>query len=217
MVNIDPVRGNSFNVQGQDLTGKALYCYPGQHEKPCVIDDKMKMFIFNRLCPADELLPGFNRPGCRSPANAGKRSVTGKGHIFEMITHNLDISKVVELFHQAVIKRLQLSMPDHFDHHRVQIGNVTTDGGFVNFNDFDNFSFIRAYNFGRRIIQQAFSMQGQKEFSAGHVFESSIGLNPVPLFAQFHGNMGPASVPVFMNYGLNNVQVFGGDFAVSDG
>lgn len=64
----------------------------------------------------------------------------------------------------------------------------------------------------QRVIEQTFSMQGQQHFPAGHIFEAAAGLNPVPLFAQFPGNMSPASVPVFMDQGLNKGQVFGGNF-----
>jgi hypothetical protein len=50
----------------------------------------------------------------------------------------------------------------------------------------------------------------------GHVLEPAAGLSPVPMFAQFTGNMGPSPAPVFIDHSLDNRQVFGGDFAASD-
>jgi len=36
------------------------------------------------------------------------------------------------------------------------------------------------------------------------------------MFAQLPGNMGPALVPVLVDHCLNDWQILGGDFAVSD-
>jgi hypothetical protein len=68
----------------------------------------------------------------------------------------------------------------------------------------------------RRIIDQAFSVQGKQQFPAGHVLETATGLNPVPVFAKLPGNMGPALVPVLIDHSLDDGQVLGGNFAVSD-
>jgi hypothetical protein len=68
----------------------------------------------------------------------------------------------------------------------------------------------------RRIIDQAFSVQGKQQFPAGHVLETAIGLNPVPVFAKLPGNMGSSPVLVLVNHCLDNGQIFGGNFAVSD-
>jgi hypothetical protein len=59
-------------------------------------------------------------------------------------------------------------------------------------------------------------VQGKQQFPAGNVLEPADGLNPVPMFAQLSGNMGPASVPVFFDHCLDNGKIFGGNFAVSD-
>ncbi len=69
---------------------------------------------------------------------------------------------------------------------------------------------------GRRIVNKTFAIQGQPKFPAGHVFKPAAGLNPVPMFAQLSGNMGPASAPVLSGHCLDDGQVFGGNFAVSD-
>jgi hypothetical protein len=69
---------------------------------------------------------------------------------------------------------------------------------------------------GRRIVDQAFSAQSQQQFVAGHVLEPATGMNLVPVFAQFPGNMDTAFVPVFIDHCLDKRQILGDKFAVSD-
>jgi len=88
----------------------------------------MKVFIFNRLCPANELFSGLNSPCSRPSANAGKRCVTGKSHIFKMIANNLRISKVMKLIHKTVIKRFLICISDHFNPDRVKVGKIALNG-----------------------------------------------------------------------------------------
>lgn len=90
------------------------------------------------------------------------------------------------------------------------------DGGLVNMNSGGCSADIFGGKTARRIIDQAFSVQSQKQFPAGHVLEAAAGLNPVPMFAQFPGNMGSSPAPVFIDHGLDDGQILGGNFAVSD-
>lgn len=68
----------------------------------------------------------------------------------------------------------------------------------------------------RRTVNKTFAIQSHQQFPAGHVFKMAAGLNPVPVSAQLPGNMGPPFVPVFVNHCLDDGQVFGGNFGVSD-
>jgi hypothetical protein len=67
-----------------------------------------------------------------------------------------------------------------------------------------------------RVIEQAFAVKSQQQFPADNVLESAAGLNPVPMFAQFPGNMGPALFAMFTDRRLDDERVIRGNFAVSD-
>jgi len=144
----------------------------------------MKVLIFNRFCPANKFFSGLNRPGSRPPSNAGKGCATGKSHILEVTANNLGISKVMKLIYKTVVKWFFVSMPDHFYPNRFKLGKVTANRSLIN-GKF-GYVFFDAVSAGLtrgRIIKQAFSVQSQKNFAAGHVFRSAIGLYPVPFFA----------------------------------
>jgi hypothetical protein len=132
-----------------------------------------------------------------------------------MIADNLGISKVMKLIHQAVVKRFMLCVPDHLHPYRTQLSQGAVDGGLVHMDYSSGPANVFGSDPGRRIINQAFSVKGQKKLPAGHIFKAAAGLNPVPVFAQFPGNMSPAPVPVFIDQFLDNGQIFGGNFAVS--
>jgi hypothetical protein len=52
--------------------------------------------------------------------------------------------------------------------------------------------------------QEAHSLQGDKDFPAGHVLEAAVGLVPIPLDAKDSGDMGSALIPM----GINDVLDF---------
>jgi hypothetical protein len=133
-----------------------------------------------------------------------------------MIAHNLGIPKIMKLIHQAVVKGFMFCVPDHLHPDRAQFFESAVDGGLVHVNFNGSSTEIFGGETTRRIIDQTLSVKRQKEFPAGHVLEPTAGLNPVPVSAKLPGNMGPAPVPVFIDHCLNNGQVIGGNFAVSD-
>ena len=165
----------------------------------------MKVLIFNRLCPANELFSGLDRPGSRPPSNAGKGCATGKSHIFEMIANNLRVSKVMKLVHKTVVKWLVIGISNHLNPDRVKVCKIALNG-FLNYLYFWNcfFNIIAVMDRGR-IIKQTFSMEGQKDFSADHIFESTIGLSPVPFYTQDFRNLSSAFVPMLINNRLDKL------------
>jgi len=54
-----------------------------------------------------------------------------------------------------------------------------------------------------RQSDKAFSVKGEKNLPAGHVFELAVGLAPVPLPAEDFGDMLSALIPMGINRGLN--------------
>lgn len=123
----------------------------------------------------------------------------------------------MKLIHQAVVKGFMLRVPDHLHPNKTQLRQGAVDGGLVHTNFGSGSTDIFWGKTARRIIDKAFSMKREEKFPTGHVLESAAGLNPVPIFTQFPGNMGPAPVPVFTDHCLDDGQVLSGNFAVSDG
>lgn len=104
MIHPVPVITDPPDVQRQNPGSQALDGDPRQNQIPGIVGNIMKTFVFNRLWPSDKLLSGFDGPGCRTPADAGQRHIPGKRHILEMIAHNLGITKVMKLIHQAIVR-----------------------------------------------------------------------------------------------------------------
>ena len=57
-----------------------------------------------------------------------------------------------------------------------------------------------------RQSDKAFSVKGEKNLPAGHVFELAVGLAPVPLPAEDLGDMLSALIPIGVNGGLNGIK-----------
>jgi hypothetical protein len=122
----------------------------------------------------------------------------------------------MKLIHQTVVKRFMLCIPDHLHPDRTKLFKGAVDGSLIHMNHDGRLADVMGTAFCRWVFDQPFSVKGQKQFPAGHVLEPAAGLNPVPVFAKFPGYMGPTLVPVLVNHRLDNRQIFGGDFAVSD-
>ena len=62
-------------------------------------------------------------------------------------------------------------------------------------------------------------LKGNQYFPTGHVFESAIGLDPVPPLAENSGDVSAAGVPMLINNALNyrQVGVMNGPFSYRDG
>jgi hypothetical protein len=133
-----------------------------------------------------------------------------------VIAHNLGIPKIMKLIHQVVVKGFMFCVPDHLYSDRAQLCQGAIDGGLVHMDNGGGSAYVIGTAFLRWVFDQALSIESQQQFPAGHVLKPAAGLNPVPMFAKFLGNMGPAPVPVFIDHGLDDGQVFGGNFAVSD-
>ena len=54
----------------------------------------------------------------------------------------------------------------------------------------------------------ALTLQGNQYLPSGHVLQPSIGLEPLPFLTKYHGNVGAAAVPMFMDNVLDKRNVF---------
>ena len=71
--------------------------------------------------------------------------------------------------------------------------------------------------FSRRIIDETLAVKRQQDFSAGHIFQAAIRLNPVPFLAKDFGDLSTAFVPVIINGSLNVFEIDWRDGSFSDG
>ena len=60
-------------------------------------------------------------------------------------------------------------------------------------------------------------LQRDQQLPAGHVLGSAIGLEPVPFLAKDFGDLGAATLPVFIDKGLNEWQIGVANSSFSDG
>ncbi len=124
-----------------------------------------------------------------------------------MIADDLAVAQVVVLLDQTVVQGFKVGMSNHLKLDIFKIRNILADRVFVNFNEGDiTISvLVNANGFGRWKRNQFFTEKCQQDFPASHIFESAVGLYPVPLLAQDSGDMGSALVPVLVNGGLNQI------------
>jgi hypothetical protein len=74
----------------------------------------MEVFCFDRVRPADELIPAGDPPGWGAPAEAGNDLVAEKGDIFEVSPNDLAIAQVVVTLDEAVIEGFEGGVTNHF-------------------------------------------------------------------------------------------------------
>jgi len=59
-------------------------------------------------------------------------------------------------------------------------------------------------------LDETHTFQPQQKFPAGHVFEVSVGLVPLPVMAQLSGDEFSALLPIVLDEGLDEGKVIGG-------
>lgn len=63
---------------------------------------------------------------------------------------------------------------------------------------------------------KAFSLQGEQNFSTGHILKAAIGLSPVPRLTEDPGDILSALVPMTVDRGLDRRDVLLGNGSFSD-
>ena len=69
----------------------------------------------------------------------------------------------------------------------------------------------------RRITDKALTIKREQNFSASHIFESTVWLNPVPFLTEDFRNICTAFVPMLKNDVLNKIEISRCDGSFSDG
>ncbi len=62
----------------------------------------------------------------------------------------------------------------------------------------------------------ALTFHGNQYLPTGHVLQPSVGLEPLPFLTKYLGNVGAATVPMFIDNALDKRNVFVGNSAFSD-
>lgn len=78
--------------------------------------------VFTSLgSPADEVVPGLDLPGGRAPSQTGHGPVTYKGHVLEMVAHDLAVAQVMVLLDQGIVQRFIGGVSDRSEFNSGQI------------------------------------------------------------------------------------------------
>jgi hypothetical protein len=145
----------------------------------------MKVLFFDSVRPTDELIPAGNPPGRGAPAEAGYDLTVKEGHILKMSANDLAVAQVMVTMDEAVIKGFQGSAPNHFEFEGAKLGESSFQGGFQGFDHgrdpMASFIIGRALSWGE--LNQSHLFQAEEDLPTGHIFEVSVGLEPLPLMA----------------------------------
>ena len=76
----------------------------------------MEVILFGGFVPTDEGIAGFDRPGRGAPSETGYRPILYKGDVFEMIPYDLQVTEIVMLLDQAVVKGLKRGITNQFEY-----------------------------------------------------------------------------------------------------
>lgn len=148
----------------------------------------MKIFFSCCFIPADEPIPHADIPGCGAPCQTGNGAAVGKGHIFEMLSNGLGITKIMIFAYKAIEDFLEGSSANLLELDGKQIGKGTVNGRIINGYSGWFFSFCKRIGRGEfpgRQFNEALRFQEKKQASADHVLKNTIRLSPIPLPADF--------------------------------
>jgi hypothetical protein len=65
--------------------------------------------------------------------------------------------------------------------------------------------------FSGRQIDKAFTMESYQNFTASHILETTVCLNPIPFLAEYFGDLSAGFIPMLVNSNLNQFKIGLGD------
>jgi hypothetical protein len=197
--------GNRFCAKGENPGCQTFYGDPGENEKAGVVGQEVQVFDLGCLVPPDELISCSHSPGGGPPSQTGNGAVADEGNVFEVVAHDLAVAQVVIPMDEAVVEGLKGSASNQSETERFQVGKIAGEGAVVNCRKGDasvSDAVTPIVEAGRE-LDESFSVEGQKDFPAGHVFETAVWLEPAPLAAQYPGDSRAAQSPVRLDSPLN--------------
>lgn len=172
----------------ENVSSQVRYSNPRQYQKASVVGDESDIALARLLIPADKTIPAAQMPWRRTPSHTGDRPSVGPHQILEMLAHRLLVAQIVVVLDEAVEQGLvggaahlhnldwtQLPQRSHYggriDQHRrrplalgQRIRHCETDGGKFDLTG---------------------PVQHQQQAAAHHIAQGSVGLSPIPGFAEF--------------------------------
>jgi hypothetical protein len=219
LVDRRPIRRDFPGIHGQNFGSQTFDGNPGQNKESSIINHKREVFLLGGFVPADEGFSGLDRPGGRTPSDTGHRAIAEKGQIFQMLTDDLVVTEIMILMNEAVVEGLQGGVPDHGHCDGTVISKTSFQRRLIHENRRNEAIsfFIPTVMLTARQFEMPLSFQGNQHLPAGHVFESAIGLSPVPSLAEHSGDGAAAVVPMLINNVLDDGQVDLANCPVSNG
>ena len=197
------------------------HLYPGQNEKPSVIGQEVTVALAGQRRPADEGIATVDGVRCRRKGHAGHHPAARVDQILQVFADRLAVAQVMVLPNQAVEKfflRRPTDLPQFDGAKGMQGGSdrrrVEIEDGGDGF--FDTSSVVSTKR--RRQSNRPVLFELEEQTPADTVLEVSVGLSPIPCFADPARDDAPALTPVSF-YDLADIAeiVLGNDsFAVGE-
>jgi len=136
-----------------------------------------------------------------------------------MLADNLAVTEIMVLINEAVVERFHGGVPDYGHGDGTIVRKTSLHRGLIHENRGNEAIslFIPTIMPTRRKFEMTGPLQGNQHLPAGHVFQSAIGLSPVPPLAENSGNGAAAQVPMLIDDGLDQWQIGVGNGPFSDG
>jgi len=136
-----------------------------------------------------------------------------------MLTDDLAVTEIMILMNEAVVEGCQGGVPDHGHRDGTVISKTSLHRRLIHENRRNEAIsfFIPTVMLTARQLEMPLSLQGNQHLPAGHVFQSAIGLSPVPPLAEHSGYGAAAVVPMLINNVLDDGQVGLANGPVSNG
>jgi hypothetical protein len=99
--------------------------------------------------------------------------------------NDLAIAQVVIVMDEAVVERFEWGVTNHFYPGRIELGECSFQGSFDDFRrsqEAVSFGIVATCSAWGK-LDEAHSLETKKDFSCRHVFEVSVGLEPLPFSA----------------------------------
>ena len=194
-----PVGKQQSKIVAQQVGGQVGDAHKREHQEAGVVDDPVKVALSSRAVPTDESIPAGHPPGCRTPGETGQQPASGQSQIFEMLAHGLAIIQVMVRGDQAVEQRLLGSTATYLHpFNRQPIVQGAFDRAGIDAAGFwmrPLAAWIECGPLAGRESDGSGTLQLEQKAAADDVFQSSVGLPPIPLTTQFDGDRTAATVP----------------------
>jgi len=201
-IDIFPIFRYAAAVEGQQIGSQVGDLDPGQNQKSTLIGNQMEVALPDRYIPSDKSIPNSDVPRGGGPQQTSDRPAMGKSHILELLSDRLGITQVVVLADEAVTELLLRAPADLLKADGQQRIDGAINRRLINRNPGRHlavYQWIWNLTFGRGQLNPSLGFQEQQQAAADHIFQSAIGLSPIPRPAKLLRNKPPAPAGVSGN------------------